>query len=188
MLILLDRDGVLNQDPSGDGFVTAPDHLVLLPDTGAAIARLNARGWPVAVCTNQSCVGRGLIDMAMLELIHQHLRDRLAAQGARLDAILVAPDPPWAVTDRRKPGPGMLREAMRQFRVTPDETVFIGDAITDMQAATAAGCRRILVRTGKGKKTQAAGLPDSVLPVTIAESLPDAVARLLDEQTDTPKP
>ena len=115
------------------------------------------------------------------------LAARLAPAGARIDAIFFAPDPPWAVTDRRKPGPGMLREAMRQFRATPEETLFIGDAVTDMQAAAAAGCRRILVRTGKGKKTQAAGLPDSVLPVTIAESLPDAVARLLDEQTETPK-
>lgn len=188
MLILLDRDGVLNQDYPDD-YVKSPAELILLPGVGEAIAKLNARGWPVALCTNQACVGKGIIDEAMLARIHDDLRDRIAREaGGRIDAIFFAPDPPWAVTDRRKPGPGMLREAMRQFRVTPEETVFIGDAITDMQAAAAAGCRRILVRTGKGKKTQATGLPDSVLPVTIAESLPDAVARLLDEQTEATRP
>ncbi len=187
MLILLDRDGVLNQDYPDD-YVKSPAELILLPGVGEAIARLNARGWPVALCTNQACVGKGIIDEAMLTRIHDDLRARIAPAGARIDAIFFAPDPPWAVTDRRKPGPGMLREAMRQFRATPEETVFIGDAVTDLQAAAAAGCRRILVRTGKGKKTQAAGLPEAVLPVTIAESLPDAVARLLDEQSETPRP
>lgn len=184
MLILLDRDGVLNQDYPDD-YVKSPAELILLPGVGEAIAQLNARGWPVALCTNQACVGKGIIDEAMLTRIHDDLRARIARDaGAHIDAIFFAPDPPWAVTDRRKPGPGMLREAMRQFHATPEQTVFIGDAVTDMQAATAAGCRRILVRTGKGKKTQAAGLPEAVLPVTIAESLPDAVARLLHEETD----
>ncbi|WP_300301032.1 HAD-IIIA family hydrolase [Ferrovibrio sp.] len=178
MLILLDRDGVLNQDYPDD-YVKSPAELILLPGVGEAIAKLNARGWPVALCTNQACIGKGIIDEAMLARIHADLRDRIAP--ARIDAIFFAPDPPWAVTDRRKPGPGMLREAMAMFRVAPHETVFIGDAVTDMQAAMAAGCRRILVRTGKGKKTQATGLPEDVLPVTIAESLPDAVARLLSD-------
>jgi D-glycero-D-manno-heptose 1,7-bisphosphate phosphatase len=181
MLILLDRDGVLNEE-GPDGFVTTPDELKLLPGVGAAIARLNARGWPVAVCTNQSCIGRGMIDEARLQLIHDHLRSRLAAQdgsGAKLDAICFAPDPPWAPTDRRKPGPGMLREAMARFRHAPENTIFIGDSITDMQAAKTAGCRRLLVRTGKGRAELAKGLPPALLPVTVVEDLSQAVDRLL---------
>lgn len=181
MLILLDRDGVLNRDYPDD-YVKSPDELILLPGVGAAVARLNAMGWPVAICTNQACIGKGIIDEAMLALIHRHLRERLAADGGgRIDEIYFAPDPPWAVTARRKPGAGMLREAMAQFRVAPADTVFIGDSVTDLQAGASAGCRRILVRSGKGTKTQAAGLPPDVLPVTIADSLPDAVERLLAE-------
>lgn len=180
MLILLDRDGVLNEE-GPDGYVKTPDELKLLPGIGTPIARLNARGWPVAVCTNQSCIGRGMIDEARLHLIHDHLRSRLSMQdgsNAKLDAIFFAPDPPWAATDRRKPGPGMLREAMARFRHPPEETVFIGDSITDLQAAKTAGCRRILVRTGKGRAELAKGLPPDVLPVTVVENLSEAVDRL----------
>jgi D-glycero-D-manno-heptose 1,7-bisphosphate phosphatase len=179
-LVLLDRDGVLNQDIP-DGYVKSPAELVMLPGVGEAVARLNARGLPVAICTNQACVGRGIIDAAMLERIHDTLRDHLARAGARIDAIFFAPDPPWAVTDRRKPGPGMLREAMSRFRVSPEHTVFIGDNVIDLQAGMSAGVRRMLVRTGKGKAMLAKGLPAEVLPVTVVENLTEAVDRLLAE-------
>lgn len=181
MLILLDRDGVLNEE-GPDGFVKTPDELILLPGVGKAVARLNARGWKVAVCTNQSCIGRGIIDEARLTLIHDHLRSGLARDGARLDAIFFAPDPPWAASDRRKPGPGMLREAMARFRIGPEDTVFIGDNLIDLQAATTVGCRRILVRTGKGRSMLAKGLPAEVLPVTVADNLTEAVDRLTAAQ------
>lgn len=179
MLVLLDRDGVLNEET--EGYVKSPAELVMVPGAAAAVARLNTRGWPVAVCTNQACIGKGIIDEARLAQIHDRLRDELAAQGGHVDLILFAPDPPWAATDRRKPGPGMLREAMAHFRASPAETVFIGDNLRDLQAAKAAGCRGILVRTGLGAKTQAAGLPDDVQPVAVFETLADAVARLLEE-------
>lgn len=179
MLVLLDRDGVLNEET--EGYVKTPAELVMLPGAAAAVARLNARGWPVAVCTNQACIGKGIIDEARLARIHDRLRDELAAQGGHVDLILFAPDPPWAATERRKPGPGMLREAMAHFRASPAETVFIGDNLRDLQAAKAAGCRGILVRTGLGAKTQAAGLPHEVQPVAVFETLGDAVARLLEE-------
>ena len=180
MLILLDRDGVLNENPAEE-FVRTPAELHLIPGAAKAVAQLNARGWPVAVCTNQSCIGRGIIDEAMLNRIHDRLFDALARDGAKIDALFFAPDPPWAPTERRKPGAGMLREAMQRFRASPEATVFIGDSLTDLQAAQKAGVRRILVRSGKGAQTQAKGLPPDVLPVTVAEDLCDAVNRLLSE-------
>lgn len=182
-LVLLDRDGVLNQDIEGD-YVKSPGELVMLPGVGEAVARINARGWPVAICTNQACIGKGIIDEAMLERIHASLRDHLARAGARIDAIFFAPDPPWAVTERRKPGPGMLREAMARFRTGPERTVFIGDNVIDLQAGLAAGVQRMLVRTGKGKAMLAKGLPPEVLPVTVVENLTEAVDRLLAETSD----
>ncbi len=183
MLILLDRDGVLNRDYPDD-YVKSPDELIILPGVGQAVAQLNARGWPVAVCTNQACIGKGIIDEAMLGRIHAKLYDALARDGGKIDALFFAPDPPWAATARRKPGPGMLREAMTRFRASPQETVFIGDSLTDLQAAASAGARRILVRSGKGAQTQAKGIPADLLPVTVAEDLSDAVARLLNETTE----
>lgn len=176
-LVLLDRDGVLNQDRPD--YVKHPGELVMIPGSAAAVARLNRAGMLVAVCTNQSCVGRGIIAPEMLDRIHDTLRDHLAAAGARLDLLLVAPDAPEGATDRRKPGPGMLREALAQFRIAPHDAVMIGDNLVDLQAAASAGVARILVRTGKGAAMQARGLPAAVLPVAVRVDLADAVDRLL---------
>ncbi|WP_119418321.1 D-glycero-alpha-D-manno-heptose-1,7-bisphosphate 7-phosphatase [Desertibaculum subflavum] len=177
MLVLLDRDGVLNENR--DDYVKSPGELVMLPGAAQAVARLNGAGHHVAICTNQSAVGRGIVQPAMLERIHETLREHLARAGARIDLLLACTDPPWAASDRRKPGPGMLQEAMRQFRVGPHDTVMIGDDLVDLQAAMRAGIRRILVRTGKGRKTQAAGIPAEVLPVAVHDDLAAAVASLL---------
>lgn len=177
MLVLLDRDGVLNENR--DDYVKSPGELVMLRGSAEAVARLNAAGHRVAVCTNQSAVGRGIVAPAMLDRIHDSLREHLARAGGRLDALFFCPDPPWAASDRRKPGPGMLQDAMRQFRVSPHDCVMVGDDLVDLQAASRAGVRRILVRTGKGRKTQGAGIPPEVLPVAVHEDLGAAVASLL---------
>lgn len=176
MLVLLDRDGVLNADRPDH--VKSPAELQMLAGAAEAVAALRARGHRVAVVTNQSAVGRGMIGPDMLDAIHDRLRAELARAGARLDGLFVCTDPPWAATDRRKPGPGMLREAMSVFRTPPSDTVMIGDDLRDLEAAAAAGCSRVLVRTGKGARVQAAGLPASVLPVSIYDDLPDAAAAL----------
>jgi D-glycero-D-manno-heptose 1,7-bisphosphate phosphatase len=177
-LILLDRDGVLNVDRPDS--VKSPGELLLLPGAADAVRRLNVAGHLVVVCTNQSVVGRGIIDEPMLARIHEKLTGELARAGARLDAILHCPDPPGRAGPRRKPGPGMLFEAMDRFRVAPDRAIMIGDALRDLEAAAAAGCRRILVRSGQGRATQAAGLPAHVLPVAVHENLPAAIDALLE--------
>jgi D-glycero-D-manno-heptose 1,7-bisphosphate phosphatase len=176
-LVLIDRDGVLNEDRADS--VKSPGELTMIPRAAEAVARLNAAGINVAVVTNQSVVGRGIIDQTMLERIHAQLYAELARAGARLDAIFVAPDAPAAASDRRKPGPGMLREALARFRAPAGETPMIGDALPDLKAAAVAGCPRMLVRTGKGAETQAAGLPAEVLPVAVHEDLWSAVDALL---------
>jgi D-glycero-D-manno-heptose 1,7-bisphosphate phosphatase len=177
-LVLLDRDGVLNVDREDS--VKTPGEFVMLPGAAEAVARLNEAGRLVAVCTNQSVVGRGVIDEQMLLMIHHKLKGELARAGARLDAIFHCPDAPGRAGPRRKPAPGMLFEAMQRFGVAPEETVMIGDALSDLEAASAAGCRRILLRSGKGSEAQAAGLPGHVLPVAVHEDLSAAVDALLD--------
>jgi len=176
-LVLLDRDGVLNEDRPQS--VRTPGDLVMLPRAADAVARLNGAGIRVAIVTNQSIVGQGIIDIAMLDRIHDRLRDELARAGARLDAIFVAPDPPGAPTPRRKPGGAMLREALDRFGSAAGETPMIGDSLRDLEAAAAIGCRRVLVRSGKGRATQAAGLPPHVLPVAVHEDLWSAIDTLL---------
>jgi D-glycero-D-manno-heptose 1,7-bisphosphate phosphatase len=176
-LVLLDRDGVLNEDRAD--FVKSPAELVLVAGAAAAVARLNRDGIRVAVCTNQSCVGRGIIGSDRLEQIHAHLRTLLARDGARIDAIFVCPHAPWERCDCRKPAPGLLREALRRFGADAAATPMIGDALRDLQAAKAAGCPRHLVRTGHGIEAQAQGVPHDVLPVAVHDDLPAAVEALL---------
>jgi D-glycero-D-manno-heptose 1,7-bisphosphate phosphatase len=175
-LVLLDRDGVLNQDRLD--YVKSPAELVLLPGAPAAVARLNRAGIKVAVVTNQSAVGRGILSLAALDAIHADLTARLAAADAVLDALLFAPDTPDQATERRKPGPGMLREAMARFGVAPADTVMIGDQPTDAEAAHRAGIDFILVRTGKGRTTEAS-LPPGRARAAF-DDLAGAVASLLD--------
>ena len=173
-LVLVDRDGVLNEDRPDS--VKSPEELVLLPGAAAAVARLNRSGIPVVVVTNQSVVGRGVIDEAMLTRIHEALERELARDGARIDAVIWCADPPGRPGPRRKPGPGMIEEALARFDASPGEAVMVGDALIDLEAAAAAGCRRVLVRTGKGRATEAAGLPSSVMPVSVFDDLAAAVA------------
>lgn len=174
-LVLLDRDGVLNEDR--DDYVKSVAELRVIPGAGAAVARLNRAGLRVVVVTNQSAVGRGIITADGLDAIHAALGDRLAADGGTWDAVLVAPDHPDRATDRRKPGPGMLLEAMQRFGIPPDATIFVGDQPTDAEAARRAGVAFLLVRTGKGARTEAR-LP-AAAAATVCDDLSAAVAVLL---------
>jgi D-glycero-D-manno-heptose 1,7-bisphosphate phosphatase len=176
-LVMLDRDGVLVHERAD--YVKHPGELVMIERAAEACARLNRAEVMVAVVSNQSAVGRGIISADMLERIHQKLRAELAAEGARLDLLLTCPDPPWAEGERRKPKPGMLREALAHFRVSPHEAVMIGDQLNDLHAARAAGVTPILVRSGKGAETQAQGLPRDILPVSVYDDLYGAVEALL---------
>jgi D-glycero-D-manno-heptose 1,7-bisphosphate phosphatase len=180
-LVLIDRDGVLNQDRSD--YVKHPGELIMIPGSARAVARLNNAGIKVAVCTNQACIGRGIIDQAMLDRIHQTLREELARDGAHLDAIFFCPDHPDRASRRRKPGPGMLEEAMQRFHASPSETPMIGDNLPDLRAAATVGCPRHLVRTGHGAKVQAAGIPPEVLPIRVHEDLAAAVVALLGPES-----
>lgn len=181
-LVILDRDGVLNEDLPQS--VTSPRELVMLAGSAKAVALLNGAGFHVALCSNQAVVGRGRISLSALDQIQGKLKDELRSAGAHLDAVFLCTDKPEEganVSTRRKPAPGMLREAMDHFRVRPSQTVMIGDSLSDLQAAHAAGVGRILVRTGKGAHTQAQGIDKGLLPVTVHANLEEAVLSLINQ-------
>lgn len=185
-MIMLDRDGVLNRDR--EDYVKTPEELVLIPGVARAVARLNRAGVTTVVVTNQGGIGRGLLDEAMLERIHAKLDQELARENARLDHILFCPDhpdhpgrPTDHPTGRRKPAAGMLREALDRFGAAAATTPLVGDSLRDLEAAAALGCPRILVRTGHGRKTLEAGLPDNVQPVAVYDDLAAVVDALLEE-------
>jgi D-glycero-D-manno-heptose 1,7-bisphosphate phosphatase len=176
-LVILDRDGVLNEESTA--YIKSPAEMIMIPGSAKAVARLNRAGIKVAVCTNQSVVGRGIIPMEMLDKIHERLAQNLVAEGARIDALFMCTDHPDRATRRRKPGPGMLEEALRRFQASPHDSPMIGDSLRDLAAAAAVGCPRHLVRTGYGAKVQAEGIPETVLPVRVHDDLAAAVTALL---------
>lgn len=177
-LVLLDRDGVINEDSPHS--VKSREEFVLLPGVLPAIKLLNEASIPVVIVTNQAVVDRGDLTLEGLEDIHQYLKETLEKQGAFIDKIYVCTSSD-SQDPRRKPNPGLLLEAFEDFQVPPQEAVLIGDALRDLEAASAVKCPRILVRCGKGNKTLQDGLPDAVYPVTIFNDLHDAVSHLLNE-------
>ena len=158
-LVILDRDGVINQD--SDQFIKTPDEWKPIPGSLEAIARLNHAGYRVVVASNQSGIGRGLFDMATLNAINEKMYRALGQLGGRIDALFYCPHPAEANCACRKPRPGMFHDIARRFNMSLLEVVSIGDSLRDAQAASAAGAQPVLVLTGKGRKTRAAGgLPE----------------------------
>lgn len=154
-LVILDRDGVINED--SPSFIKSPEEWVAIPGSLDAIARLNHAGYHVVIATNQSGVGRGLFDMATLNAIHEKLYRALAQVGGRVDAIFYCPHAADANCECRKPKTGMFRAIGERFNTSLAGVPAIGDSGRDIEAAAAMGARPMLVRTGKGLKTLAAG-------------------------------
>jgi len=161
-LVILDRDGVVNHD--SDQFIKTPDEWRPIPGSLEAIARLTHAGVRVAVCTNQSGIGRGLFDMATLNAIHNRMHRALSQIGGRVDAVFFCPHTADARCECRKPQPAMLVEAGRRFGVDLATVPCVGDSLRDLDAAQAAGAQPILVLTGKGEKTlRDGGFPKSTM-------------------------
>jgi len=141
--VLLDRDGVITR--RREDYVKSWDEVELLPGAADALARLCEAGYRVAVVTNQSAVGRGLMTMDTLDAIHRALDTVVGAAGGEIDAFLVCPHRPDAGCDCRKPRPGLLLQAARRLGIDLATTPMVGDQPSDVAAALAAGCRPILV-------------------------------------------
>ena len=181
MLVLLDRDGVINRDAK-TGILRVEDFHIL-PRAPEAIGMLNQAGFRIAICTNQSAVGRGQLSEAILDAMHTTLQHEVNKHGGKIDLFLHAPDIPEQPTNRRKPGPGMLLEAIAQFGADPAQTPMVGDMLRDMEAALAAGCPRILVRSGKGAHTLEQGIPPVLQPITVVDDLFAAAEHILSHYT-----
>ncbi len=159
-LIILDRDGVINYDSAE--FIKKPQEWKPIPGSLEAIARLNQAGYRVVVATNQSGVGRGLLDMTTLSAIHDKMHKALAQCGGRIDAVFYCPHAQDVNCSCRKPKPGLLEDIARRFNVDLAGVPCIGDSLRDLQAAAQVGALPILVLTGKGQMTAAAGgLPEN---------------------------
>ena len=158
-LVILDRDGVINYD--SEQFIKSPEEWKPIPGSLNAIAKLNHAGYTVVVATNQSGIGRGLLDMSALTAIHEKLQKMLLLAGGKIDAFFYCPHTADLKCSCRKPEPGMLLEIASRFDVDLNRVPAIGDSLRDLVSARKVGAKPILVLTGKGQKTlENGGLPE----------------------------
>ncbi len=151
-LIILDRDGVINQD--SDAFIKSPEEWNPIPGSLEAISRLCQAEYRVVVISNQSGIARGLLTMNALNRIHQKMRDQLHGLGGEVNAIFFCSHGPDDGCACRKPAPGLFTELQRRLNCSLEGVDAIGDSLRDLQAARAASANPVLVRTGKGLKTE----------------------------------
>jgi len=149
--VFLDRDGTLVPDT---GYMTRPEDLRLYARSGAGLRLLRRHGAKLLVVSNQSVVGRGLLDARGLARMDRRLRGLAREAGAPLDGTYYCPHHP-EVDGRcacRKPAPGLLRRGLRDHGLTPARCYLIGDTTSDMEAGRRAGVTPILVLTGLGRR------------------------------------
>lgn len=174
-LIILDRDGVINFD--SDHFIKSPDEWKPIPGSLEAIGRLTREGWRVVVATNQSGLARGLFEMATLNAIHAKMHRAVAQAGGRIEAVFYCPHAADMNCGCRKPKPGLFTEIAARYSRDLNDVPAVGDSLRDLLAAATVGARPLLVRTGKGERTLAAGgMPENT---PVYSDLSEAVDHLL---------
>lgn len=151
MLVILDRDGVINED--SEHFIKSIDEWHPIAGSIDAIARLSRRGCVVTVATNQSGLGRGLFTLDDLEAMHHRLCAMVETAGGHIAGIFYCPHTPDDHCECRKPKTGLIDAIERELNISAHGAWAVGDSIRDLEAFAKKGCVPILVRTGKGKLT-----------------------------------
>lgn len=151
--LFLDRDGVLNLD---HGHVGSVDRFDWVEGAREAVALANARGYYVFIVTNQAGIGKGLYTLEDYRAVMDHLREGVVEAGGWIDDVRFCPDHPEAVieahrrvSDWRKPAPGMLLDLIARWPVDVENSLMVGDNVSDMEAARAAGVRSVLFSGGR---------------------------------------
>jgi len=172
-IILLDRDGVINQDSLD--YIKKPDELMMIPGSAEAIARLCHAGYKIGVATNQSGVSRGLYSEQELIAINNKLKKAVHEAGGAIDALVYCIHLPEERCSCRKPQPGMLLALAEHFQCALSEVPFVGDRISDIQAAQAAEAQPVIVLSTMTDLQGLAAYPD----VPVYQSLSHYVDQLL---------
>lgn len=180
--VILDRDGVLNEELGEGAYLADPQTFRWLPGALNALAQLHALGVRVSVATNQSGIGRGIMSESELAAVHQKMTSDAHNAHGSIDAVFYCPHPPDAKCSCRKPAPGLIVAAITQSGILPVNTLVIGDAARDLEAAHSAGAPAALVRTGKGRLYESSAVAQGI---PVYEDLRALVAALASTGTGT---
>lgn len=152
-VILLDRDGVINQDSLS--YIKSLDEFIIIPESIKAVARLHKAGYRLGIATNQSGIARGLYSEKDLLAIHDKMMQAIIAAGGNIDAIEYCPHLPSEFCQCRKPQPGMLLRLAKRLDCDLTGVPFVGDRVSDLQAALAVGAKPVMILS---QMTDRAGL------------------------------
>ncbi len=177
LTIFLDRDGVINENRSD--YVKSWGEFCFLAGSKEAIAMLTNAGHRIIVCTNQAGVARGHLSLETVEEIHRRMVAEIAQAGGIIERVYYCPHGKDENCSCRKPRPGMLLRSRDELGIDMNDALFIGDSISDIQAALAAGVHPILVLTGLGMEHLREHYQEADGPFHIAESLKNTAEIIL---------
>lgn len=180
--VFVDRDGVINLNRTEH--VLGWQDFQFEENALEALQRLHQVGYKVIVVTNQAIIERGLVSAAEIQELHRRMIREIERYGGRIEAVLCCPHRPEANCLCRKPRPGMLLQAAKRYQIRLSQSWMIGDYLTDVQAGLAAGCKPVLVLTGRGQEAyqswqQGAYVEGLNSPLTVKRNLLEAVEYIL---------
>ena len=179
----MDRDGTISEEV---GYINHPSRFHVFPYSADAVKLLNENGWLAIVVTNQAGVARGYFPEAMIGTVNDQLKDELQSGGAHLDAIYYCAhhpslgEPPYRLDcDCRKPKPGLITKAAKDFNIDLPQSWMIGDRYSDIELARNAGVKSALVLSGYGRGEWDQGSEWQHQPELISENLLEAVRQIV---------
>jgi D-glycero-D-manno-heptose 1,7-bisphosphate phosphatase len=173
-VILLDRDGVINQD--SPEYIKSVDEFIFLPDSIDAIGLATRNGYRIGLATNQSGLSRGYYNKQVLDAIHDKMLVQIRKAGGDIVAIEYCPHLPSEDCICRKPSPGMLYTLSRRLNCSLTGIPFIGDKISDVQAAIACGAKPMVVLSSMTDRLALEAYPG----VPVFNSLKHCIEHLLE--------
>lgn len=180
--IFLDRDGVIVENR--ETYILDWSDVQFFPEALQALAGIRDEHYKVLIVTNQSAVGRGLMTLKDAEAINQRIVSEIEYAGGRIDGVYMCPHAPESGCDCRKPLPGLLTQAIQELSINPSRSILIGDALSDLRAAWAAGVpKAALVRTGRGQAQSELPEINEIPPFPIYENLSEALSALVGTPT-----
>jgi len=149
--VVLDRDGVINEDLFD--YVLEPRQFKFIEGSLQALINLTSSGYEIVVVTNQACIGEGLVSLENIIKVNEHMKKEVEKKGGRIKGIFVCPHKRMGGCNCRKPKPGLLLKAEKELGISLEGAYFVGDKLSDVEAAINFGCVPVLVKTGYGLNT-----------------------------------
>ena len=176
--IFLDRDGVLVENRAD--YIRSWQDVTFYPQAVVAMAHIRKLPYPIILVTNQSAVGRGLLSLEKAWAINQQIVQVINQNGGRIDSVYMCPHAPWENCDCRKPKPGLFLQAASELSIDLGPSLMIGDALSDIAAAKAAGISRAaMVRTGRGGDQEKLPEATELQPMAVYAELSSALEDML---------